>query len=186
MWSSVFQKVPCFLTGKLVYDTDRERIKQKLSKYMVGELGYFIDDFEVDREILIQVGDIKVKTIVDLGIVLDKKVLMILRCSPGSVVTRESGTVAAARLLCPDYIVPWAVQANLFDAALLNVREKKAVAYGWDKIPTRKGLLGLTSSWPPPRLPEKRIPIERQILYSYDTHVREGRCEMSGDVLICR
>jgi len=96
--------------------------------------------------------------------------MMIIRGGPGSVITREAGTVAAARLLFPDHIVPWAVQANLFDASFLNVKTKKKVAYGWDAIPTRAELIKLAEKWPPPQLPESRIPLERQILYSYDTH----------------
>lgn len=171
MNSGLFEKIPCFITGKLVYDTDRERIRQKMARHLVEELAYGLDDLVVDREIFIEVNGVKVKALVDISIVMDGKTLMIIRGGPGSVVTRESGTVAAARLLEPDYIVPWAVQANLFDASVLDVRRKKAVAYGWENVPSRKQLLEMTKAqWPPPRLPGPRIPIERQILYSYDTH----------------
>ncbi len=167
---TLFVKKPCYITGKLVPDTDRERIRQKLAQYLVEELGYRLSDFVLDREIHLEIKGCKVIALVDISIVIDDRYLMILRGGPGSVVTREAGTVSAARLLVPDYIVPWAVQANLFDAAFINVKKKKAVAYGWDAIPTRKKLLDLTSDWPPPKLPESRIPAERQILYSYDTH----------------
>ncbi|MGQ9500397.1 MAG: type I restriction enzyme HsdR N-terminal domain-containing protein [Dissulfurimicrobium sp.] len=165
-----FIKIPCYLTGRLVLDTDRERIRQKLAKFLVDERGYRIDDFILDREIVLEIDAKKVIALIDLTVRINARSLMILRGGPGSVVTRESGTIAAARLIEPDYIVPWAVQANLFDAALLDVRLKKAVGYGWDIIPTRQRLLEMTSDWPPPSLPEKRIPIERQILYSYDSH----------------
>ncbi len=166
----LFVKKPCFITGKLVPDTDRERIRQKLARYLVDELGYRLSDFVLDREIHIEIKGCKVIACVDMSVVIDQRYLMILRGGPGSVVTREAGTVSAARLLVPDYIVPWAVQANLFDAAFIDVKKKKALAYGWDAIPSRKKLLELAQNWPPPKLPENRIPIERQILYSYDTH----------------
>ncbi|MDA8162578.1 MAG: type I restriction enzyme HsdR N-terminal domain-containing protein [Desulfobacteraceae bacterium] len=166
----IFIKVPCYLTGRLVLDTDRERIRQKMAKFLVEERGYRIGELMPDREIAIEASGQKVIALVDLTVNINGRSLMILRGGPGSVVTRESGTIAAARLLESDHIVPWAVQANLFDAALLNVRTKKAVSYGWDKIPSRQKLIEMTSDWPPARLPEKRIPIERQILYSYDTH----------------
>ncbi len=168
--SSIFVKVPCFITGKLVLDTDRERIRQKLARYLVDEKGYRIDDFVLDREIHLECNNERIISFVDITVRIDGRSLMILRGGPGSVVTRESGTIAAARLLEPEYIVPWAVQANLFDAAFLDVRRKKAVAYGWDAIPLRAKLMGMCSKWPPPRLPAERVPIERQILYSYDTH----------------
>ncbi len=166
----LFVKIPCFLTGRLVLDTDRERIRQKLAKFLVNEKGYRIDDFQLDREIKLEVNNEKVISYVDLVVRIHGRSLMILRGGPGSVITRESGTVAAARLLEKDYIIPWAVQANLFDASFIDVKKKKAVGYGWDAIPSRAELIKLTSDWPPPRLPEKRIPLEKQILYSYDTH----------------
>ncbi|MGC9022407.1 MAG: type I restriction enzyme HsdR N-terminal domain-containing protein, partial [Dissulfurimicrobium sp.] len=154
----------------LVLDTDRERIRQKLAKFLINERGYRIDDFMLDREILLEIDGRKLIALIDMTVKISNRSLMILRGGPGSVVTRESGTIAAARLIEPDYIVPWAVQANLFDAALIDVRLKKSVGYGWDIIPSRQRLLDMTSDWPPPKLPEKRIPIERQILYSYDSH----------------
>ncbi len=167
----VFTKVPCYLTGKLVLDTDRERIKQKIAQYLVEEKGYQIGDFQVDREILVESEGQKALAFVDLTVHIDGKSLMIVRGGPGSVVTRESGTVAAARLLEPEYIVPLAVQANLYDSSLLDVRKKKAIAYGWENIPSRSELLEMTlKDWPPPRLPKEREPAERQILWSYDTH----------------
>ena len=170
-YSNIFIKVPCFLTGKLVLDTDRERIRQKIAKYLVNEKGYKISDFQLDREIHLEANNEKIVSFVDLVVRINDRSLMIIRCGPGSVITREAGTVAAARLLEEDYIVPWAVQANLFDASFIDVKKKKAVGYGWDSIPTRAELIKMTSAnWPPPKLPEERIPLERQILYSYDTH----------------
>ncbi|PXF54426.1 MAG: hypothetical protein C4B57_07125 [Deltaproteobacteria bacterium] len=151
-------------------DTDRERIRQKMGPFLTEELGYRISDFQLDREILLEIDSRKVISLADLVVHIDGRFLMVIRGGPGSVVTRESGTIAIARLLEPDYIIPWAVQASLFEAALLDVRKKRAVAYGWDAIPSRSRLLKMTSDWPPPKLPEKRIPVERQILYSYDTH----------------
>ena len=167
---SLFIKIPCFLTGRLVADTDRERIRQKLAKFLVHEKGYSIGDFQIDREISLEANNEKILSYADLVVRINGRSLMVLRGGPGSVITREAGTVAVARLLEKDYIVPWAVQANLFDASFIDVKKKKAVGYGWDAIPTRAELVKMTSKWPPPRLPENRIPLEKQILYSYDTH----------------
>ncbi len=168
--SDIFIKVPCFLTGKLVLDTDRERIRQKIAKFLVHEKGYNIADFQLDREIYVEANNEKIVSFVDLVVRINDRSLMIVRCGPGSVITREAGTVAAARLLEKDYIIPWAVQANLFDASFIDVKKKKAVGYGWESIPSRAELIRMTSNWPPPRLPDERLPFEKQILYSYDTH----------------
>lgn len=168
--NTLFIKVPCFLTGRLVPDTDRERIRQKLAKFLVHEKGYAIGDFQLDREISLEANDEKILSYADLVVRINGRSLMVLRGGPGSVITREAGTVAVARLLEKDYIVPLAVQANLFDASVIDVKKKKALGYGWDTIPTRAELIKMTSKWPPPKLPENRMPLERQILYSYDTH----------------
>lgn len=165
-----YVKIPCLIRGSLVLDTDRERIRQKITAFLTEEKNYHISDFIADLEIHIEVNGIKIISTVDIAVNIEGKTRMIIRGGPGSVVTREAGTIAAARLLYPEYIVPWAVQANLFDSSLLNVRTKKKVAYGWENIPSRLELLKMTEKWPPPPLPEERIPIERQILYSYDTH----------------
>lgn len=166
----VFVKIPCYVTGRLVLDTDRERIRQKLARFLVEERNYLLSDFVLDREINIEVMGERIKSFVDISVVIDGRTLMILRGGPGSVVTRETGTLAAARLLEPDYIIPWAVQANLFDCAFMDVIHKKTLAYGWENIPFRHRLLELTKDWVPTPLSPKKIPLERQLLYSYDTH----------------
>jgi hypothetical protein len=165
-----YVKIQCFLTGALVLDTDRERIRQKLAIFLTEEKGYRISDFRLDMTIPITINGTKLVATVDMTVIINDKPMMIIRGGPGSVVTREAGTVAAARLLFPEHIVPWAVQANLFDSSFLNVKTKKKVAYGWDAIPSRSELIELNRDWPPPPLPESRIPLEQQILYSYDTH----------------
>lgn len=161
-------KVPCFLTGRLVLDTDRERVRQKLAKHMVYELGYRIEDFVLDRKIPVEFQGKRQISIVDLLVVIDGRSLMVMRFGPGSVITREAGTISAARLVEPGYIVPWAVQANLFDASFIDVVRKKAVGYGWESIPSRSRLIDICSNWPPPALPPERIPLEERILFSYD------------------
>jgi hypothetical protein len=166
----VFVKIPCYVTGRLVLDTDRERIRQKLARFLVEERNYLLSELILDREIDLEVMGERIKSFVDISVVINGRTLMILRGGPGSVVSRETGTLAAARLLEPDYIIPWAVQANLFDCAFMDVLHKKALAYGWEHIPFRYKLLELTRDWVPAPLPANKIHLERQLLYSYDTH----------------
>ncbi len=181
-----FAKVPCVITGKLVLDTDRERIKQKIAGFLVDERGFSIDEFMPDQEYMMDFKGEKIIMIADLLIKIDGRILMIVKCNPGSVVTRETGAISMARLIVPDHIIPYAIQANLDDAAFLDVRNKKAIAYGWDNIPTRAELMDLTKDWPPPALPENRIAVEQQLLFSYETHWRKDPPERRGDVLIFR
>jgi len=179
-----FAKVPCFLTGKLVLDTDRERIKQKLAKFLVDERGFSIDELIPDQEYFMEFKGKKIVSIIDLLIKIDDRILLLARCNPGSVVTRETCAISLARLFLPEHIIPYAIQANLDDVAILDVRNKKAIEYGWENIPLRSELLEMTKNWPPPALPENRIGIEQQLLFSYETHWRKDPPELRGDVLV--
>ncbi|NDY42818.1 type I restriction enzyme HsdR N-terminal domain-containing protein [Dissulfurirhabdus thermomarina] len=184
--ADLFPRVPCLVTGRLVPDTDRERIRQALARHLVDEKGHRLDELELDRGITLEREGRRILVLVDIAVRVAGRTLMILRGNPGSVVTREAGTIAAARLLEPDYVVPWAVQANLDEAALLDVRRKKAVAYGWDAIPTRARLVEMTRQWPPPALPPERVALERQILFSYETHWRMRPPEVVDGTLVYR
>jgi len=63
--------------------------------------------------------------------------LFILRYGPGSLVTRETAAVAAARILDPEYRIPLAIVTNGRDAELLETAQGKVLATGMACIPDR-------------------------------------------------
>ncbi|WP_456432941.1 type I restriction enzyme HsdR N-terminal domain-containing protein [Thermosulfuriphilus sp.] len=159
-----------FLTGKTVPDLDRERIKQKLLRFLVKEKGYQKEDFVPNVDLEIRLGDKILTARIDLLVRISGKPAMIIRCGPGSVVSRERGTIAAARILEPDHIIPLAIQASAHEAAVLDPLKKKALAYGWETIPSRTELKKILDKYDPVSLPPKRRLLEERILFAYDAH----------------
>ncbi len=158
------------LTGEPVPDLDRERIKQKILKFLLEQKGYRKEDFLPNVDLDVRAGDKILTARLDLVVQIDGRPAMIIRCAPGSVVSRERGTIAAARLLKREYIIPVAIQASAQEASILDPINKKAVAYGWEHIPSREELTSLLKEWTPTALPPGRRPQEERILFAYDAH----------------
>lgn len=126
-----------YLTGETLPDTDDERIRQGLARLLVEQLGYGKDELEPRLTISSCFNDNRVRTLIELTVRINGRRLFILRYGPGSLVTRETAAVAAARILDPSYRIPLAIVTNGRDAELLETGRGKVLAAGMDCIPTR-------------------------------------------------
>ena len=126
-----------FLTGETLPDTDDERIRQRLARLLVEQLGYGKAELEPRLTIVSEYGN-RVVTTIELTVSVGGKRLFILRYGPGSLVTREKAAIAAARVLDPAYRIPLAIVTNGRDAELLETESGKVLATGMDCIPTRQ------------------------------------------------
>ena len=168
----VYGTLTDYLTGEELPDTDDERFRQQLARFMVEEKGYEAGELEPRLCLETVFNKTYVKSTIDLTVRLDGKRVMILRYGPGSLVTRERSAVAAARLLEPAYRIPLAVVTNGRDAELLDTASGDVLASGMEGIPTRQQLLA--------RLPEldfepftdpRRREKEERILNAFDLEV---------------
>jgi len=130
-----------FVTGESLVDTDDERIRQQLARFLVESKGFDREDLEVRQRIETLFSGQFVTSTIDLVVRLAGRRVMIVRYGPGSLVTRERPAVAAARVLDPDVWIPLAVVSNGRDAELLDTRGGKVLATGLDNIPSREELL---------------------------------------------
>jgi len=162
-------KVPCLITGQLVEETDIETIMQKFLRFLLYEKNYEISDFKKNVKVDFEIDGKQCQSTIDLLINIDGRSLVGIRFSIGSIVTRETGAISAARLVERDYIVPFAIQCNLFDCAFLDCINKKPAIYEWRNIPDRQTLLSMVTTWPPMALPENRKALEMQRLFAYDS-----------------
>jgi hypothetical protein len=88
-----------FITGETIQDTHDERYRQKIARFLVEQKGYLKTDIRAGKAIRLSIdGNIAVIRI-DFVVTVDDKKLMIIRYGPGSLVTRERPSIAAARLL---------------------------------------------------------------------------------------
>ena len=132
-----------YLTGETLQDTDDERIRQQLARLLVEQLGYAPEELEPRLVITSEFNGNQVNSLIELCVRVKGKRLFILRYGPGSLVTRETAAIAAARILEPGYRIPLAVVSNGRDAELLETANGKVLATGMEAIPSRSQALVL-------------------------------------------
>jgi len=165
----VYGTLQDYLTGEELTDTDDERIRQRISRMMVEELGYHRDELHPRLSIETLFTRNVVTSTIDLTVELRNKLVMILRYGPGSLVSRERSALAAARVLNDTYRIPLAVVTNGRDATLLDTVTAAELGSGMQAIPNREALVALLPSliFLPPQSDEKRLR-EKRILNAFD------------------
>ena len=161
-----------YISGKSVVDTDDERYRRKLARFMVEEKGYSKSDLESLSTIETLFSGQFVVSRIDLVVSLNKKRFMIIRYGPGSLVTRERPAIAAARVLDPTHQIPLAVVTNGEDAEVLDTFTGKAVGMGLEAIPDKDKALELVKTLDFLPFPEgKKREREMRILNTFDVEV---------------
>ena len=122
----VLGKLKCFLTSAVISDTLDERYLQKIAKQLVLNGGFKKTDIlnSVDLEIL--AGERKASIKVDFLIRFQKKIVALIKYSPGSLVTRRLSTIGLSRIIKP-YQIPIAVITNGEDAEILDGNSGKVI-----------------------------------------------------------
>ncbi len=161
-----------YITGSSIVDTDDERYRQKIARFMVQEKGYAREELIPRLRLETLFNKNFVTSTIDLTVFLLDRYFMVVRYGPGSLVTRERPAIAAARVLIPDYQIPYALVTNGEDAEFLTVNSAKVLALGMDKIPSREQALDLlkTAVFPPPPTAKRREQ-ELRILNVFDQEI---------------
>lgn len=133
----VYGKLTDFITGTTLKDTDDERIRQKLAKFLINDLGYKKSEIEPRLTINTIFNNNRVKTTIDFTICIKKKRLFIIRYGPGSLISREKAAISAARVLDEKYRIPLAIVTNGYDAKLIETKKGKVLSKGMSSIPDR-------------------------------------------------
>lgn len=161
-----------FVTGETIVDTDDERYRQKLARYLVEEKGYEKKDIEMGQKIETLFNNQFVTSKISMVVKGKNKRMMIIRYAPGSLVTRERSALAAARVLDDEYQIPLAVVTNGEDAELLNTYTGDILKNGLEEIPgpEEAGKLAASLEFTPFN-DEKKRERELRILNAYDVEV---------------
>ncbi len=161
-----------YLTGENIVDTDDERYRQNIARFLVDKKGYKKNELQARLKIETLFNHNFVTSTIDLVITLSKKRLIVLRYGPGSLVTRERPAIAAARVLYPEYQIPYVVVTNGENAEFLETAKGKVLAYGMDGIPNRQKATELlaTCTFNPPQ-PAAQRERELRILNAFDQEV---------------
>lgn len=156
-----------YVTGKEVPNIGAEENRQRVERFLVETKGYDRGDIEVDADLTFTQGDDEVHSNVDLVVSVSGKRFMILRCVPGSLVSRQRETLAAGRLL-DAYQVPFSVVTDGKDAALLDTVTGDVLDHGMNAIPSKEEAVERMKEIALQPFPQERLARERIIFRSYD------------------
>ncbi len=157
-----------YVTGERIVDTDDERYRQKLCRYLVEAKGYSKSDLAVGGKIETLFNGRFVVSRIDIVVIINNQRLMMIRYGPGSLVTRERPALAAARVFDPEYLIPVVVVSNGEDCEVLDTSTGKVSGQGLDSIPARRRLLELLEEPPIAGPVGDRREKELRILNAYD------------------
>lgn len=160
-----------YITGETIIDTDDERYRQKLARFLVEDKGYDKTDLEPRIKIETLFSSSFVTSTIDFVVSLHHKKFIVVRYGPGSIVTRERPALAAARVIAPEYIIPYTIVTNGEDAEFLDSRSGKLQASGIQCIPDKAAALNLFENSIFSPLPEGQREMELRILNAFDKEV---------------
>ena len=169
-----------YLTGEILKDTHDERYRQKIAKLLVGQKGYRPADLSPRRKVTVAADEKRAVITIDIVVTIGDRVAMIVKYSPGSLVTRQRPTLALSRVVVP-YQVPVAVITNGESAEILDGSTGKVTSRGLSSIPNRASLNKAICGAPFTQITSWQSEMESRILYAYEV---DGACPC--DDSICR
>ncbi|MBW1793150.1 MAG: type I restriction enzyme HsdR N-terminal domain-containing protein [Deltaproteobacteria bacterium] len=156
-----------YVTGNEVPNVGAEENRQRVERFLVETKGYSKDDIEIDADLKFTLGDEEVRSNVDLVVRVQGKRFMVLKCVPGSLVSRQRETLAAARLL-DAYQIPFSVVTDGKDAELLDTLTGEVLEQGMDAIPSKEEAIERMKGIKLQPFPQERLEREKIIFRSYD------------------
>ncbi len=141
---------------------------RKMIEYLLREKkGYQQEDVRKGVSFDVKLGQETASSSVDFLVSIDGRKAMLVKCSSGSLTSRERQAVAAARVL-DSPPVPFAVVADPITAEVLDTATGKVIGEGFGAIPVREQLVELLSKMDNSALSVERIEKEKRILLAFD------------------
>ncbi len=161
------EEIVDFFTGKKLPDTDMERLRQKVGRFLVEEKGYDKSDIEINIIFETIANEKKIVIPIDYIIRLEGKRLILIKCFPTALITREKVTLACARLL-DNYPIPLTVITDGFATEILDTYSGKVIAEDLNAIPTKNELKEMLPKFRFDPISEERKEKEKRILAAFD------------------
>jgi hypothetical protein len=172
----ILGKTKDFVTGREITDTDDERYRQKLARFLVEVKGYEKGDISPKRRIEMEIEGKRVLSMVDFVVSVDGRPFMVIKYGPGSLVTRERPALAAARIL-EDSQIPFTVVTNGEDAEILDTVSGNVLSNGIEAITDKASAMEMLRKIVLKPLPAKQVEAEKRILSAYDYLEHDLECD---------
>jgi hypothetical protein len=172
----ILGKTTDFITGREITDTDDERYRQKIARFLVERRGYDKADIEVKRRLVLSIDGQSMLSLVDLIVSVQGRCLIAIKYGPGSLVTRERPALACARIAEP-YEIPLTVVTNGEDAEVIETRTGAVIASGLEGIPGKQAAAEQFGRMPPNVISADRRTVEERVLTAYDWLEHSLECD---------
>jgi hypothetical protein len=166
---SVREKKIIAILGREVADGENlvSAAKKTAEFLLIEKKGYRRDEVRKDVVFDVVLDNETVCSSVDFLIEIEGQKAMVVKCSSGSLSSRERQAIAAARLLdSPPVAI--AVVADPVNAEVLDTATGEVIGEGFGAIPVREQLIGLLSGKARVSLSPQRIEKEKRILLAFD------------------
>jgi len=131
---------------------------------LLEKKGYATEEVERNVVFTLTLGTETAHSSVDFLVTLNGKKAMVIKCSAGSLDSRERQAIAAARLLA----VPFAVVADPEHAEFLDTATGKVIGEGFGAVPVREEMQKMIAAADPKPLSPERVEKEKRILLAFD------------------
>ncbi len=154
----------------------RGEICENVERFLLEQKGYHRDDLELGQTVEVVVGENSVAPVMDIVIRLRGKRFIAIKCSPGSVVSREMEVLSMARLL-DTYQIPFSVVTNGEESELLDTITGRVIGEGLQAIPSKAQALKKLETMEFQQLSERKAEQARRVLLASDVVKCPAVCE---------
>ena len=155
-----------FLTGRLLPYSDDEYIRQDLEHLLLEDKGFPVETIKINHLFGFELDGESHQIQLDLLVYVEDRPYMTVKCSRGSLVTREREALAASRLAC-EAPVPFTVVTNGEDAEVLDTGTGRVIGLGLAAIPDASKAKAESTDLPYRSLPKEKLEKERRIILAY-------------------
>ncbi|MFN3395186.1 MAG: type I restriction enzyme HsdR N-terminal domain-containing protein [Thermodesulfovibrionales bacterium] len=148
--------------AEITLDTIREIIREFLF-----QKGYSEEEIETDRAFDIELNGEKTPVSSDFIIKIKGKRLMVIKCSPGALDSRQRHIVSFARVV-DSYQIPLAVATDGLKALIFDTLTGRLLKEGLDSIPSKVEAEKLTTTLKFIPFPSEKLEREKRVLLAFE------------------
>ena len=170
-----------YISGRELLDTPKERVRQKVARYLIEEKNYSKEDIIVDYTFLVEVDKKKFLANIDLLIRINDVNFMNIECAPPTVLSSlERKALACSRILKP--IIPYTVITDWGQTKIFETVSGKLIGEDIKDIPDASGAREIVKNLnvQDSHFDEERIEKEKRILFAF-MNVLHCKCEIFED-----
>ncbi|MDY0131090.1 MAG: type I restriction enzyme HsdR N-terminal domain-containing protein [Desulforegulaceae bacterium] len=157
-----------YLTGKEINLTGAEENRQKVMKFLVEEKGFLKSDIKARVEFEILISGEPYKTEIDLLILINKMIVAVFKTPAGSLSSWDREIISGARILLPDYQIPFAIVSDGENAEIFDTVKGEKIGRGIENIPSKEEIQNYLDKNPLTEFPKEKTERQKLVFKTYD------------------